>query len=233
MAWYSAGSQESSRNPKDVLSENKHLYRLQITESSADTSFPVSLCGDFSCCRLHLFTSSVTLEPADSTAAYSGWYSPNERGFFRLTHGCNMYSTVLLTPHCAQVSCGAATVTPSQAARAVDELSATQSRRAVPLTLQSAVKHYYPPVILLIPRKHPAVTRATLSRTWHRMRYHSAVGVSPTDDGIPVNTHVIAIGQLGFYFDYLWVGFFFYVLACWLHLQIILDTADLLFSRIS
>lgn len=29
---------------------------------------------------------------------------------------------------------------------------------AVPLTLQSAVKHYYPPVILLIPRKHPVVT---------------------------------------------------------------------------
>lgn len=29
---------------------------------------------------------------------------------------------------------------------------------AVSLTLQSAVKHHYPPVILLIPRKHPEVT---------------------------------------------------------------------------
>lgn len=60
---------------------------------------------------------------------------------------------------------------------------------AVPLTLQSAVKHYYPQVILLIPQKHPVVTGKSiqaLDRTWYRMWYHTAVSISVTNH-IPVN----------------------------------------------
>lgn len=96
------------------------------------------------------------------------------------------------TTLCTQVSYGrparAVIVTLSQAVKLV-----TNFRRRctddVPLTLQSAVKHYYPPVILLIPWKHPVVAGnvvQALDRTWYRRWYHTAVNISATDD-VPVN----------------------------------------------
>lgn len=75
---------------------------------------------------------------------------------------------------------------------------------AVSLTLQSAVKHYYPPVILLIPQKHPVVTGnvvQALDRTWYRMWYHTAVSASLTDD-TPINISSLWLASCAFYLTY-------------------------------
>lgn len=93
-----------------------------------------------------------------------------------------------LTTLCSQVSLGrptsAVTVTSCQAVMLVTYF-VRHKTDAVSLTLQSALKHYYPPVILLIPWKHPVVTSnvvQALDRTWYRMWFDAAVSVSLTND---------------------------------------------------
>lgn len=90
--------------------------------------------------------------------------------------------------------------TPSQAVKPVTYFLRCRTD-AVPLTLQSAAKHHYPPAILLIPRKHPVVTGNAVQapdRTWYRMWYHSAVSISLTDD-IPVNISSLWVFNLFIY----------------------------------
>lgn len=89
---------------------------------------------------------------------------------------------------CPQVSCRRPTttriVTLSQAVKPVTYFLWHRTD-VVPLTLQSAVKDYYPQVILLIPQKHPVVTGnaiRALNRTRYRMWDHTAVSVSVTND---------------------------------------------------
>lgn len=97
----------------------------------------------------------------------------------------------------------AVNVTPSQAVKPVTYFRRRRTD-AVSLTLQSAVKHYYPPVMLLIPRKHPVVTGnvvQALDRTWYRMWYHTAVSASVTGD-IAVNISSLWLVSSEFYFIY-------------------------------
>lgn len=61
------------------------------------------------------------------------------------------------------------------------------------LTMQSAAKRYYPPVIELISQQHPAVTGNVVQapdRTRYRMWYHAAVSISViVDTPASVSSH--------------------------------------------
>lgn len=150
---------------------------------------------------------------------------------------CSRVFCAFLTAVCTQVSflrpTRAVIATLCQAVKLVTYFLRRRTD-AVSLTLQSALKHYYPPVILLIPQKHPVVTGnvvQALDRTWYRMWYHTAVSVSLTDD-TPINISSLWLVSCGFYLIYSCI---FYVLACHLYLLRIYNTADhfsSIFSRL-